>query len=202
MRIFLAELATSDAVVPIDNLFREARILQGPKGEDARLEVFGRGTNDVVLTVTNSNQVLIDSVYIHAGDLSTVSQIALEFEQMLQFDSFLLLIVYRLLILFVRLVFFLVVSTTEANLGFIFLLSVLIILLSHFAHIGSRIVFIKHMRLMELGLREQSLNDLDALHHGLRQFLINDRDIFGFDVTIVTLHASLSSELLRRLLFL
>jgi len=83
VRVLLREGAGRDAVVPLVVLLWESRVFQRPESQDSFLKVTGLGHDDIELTVTNSNEVLVLRVDVHAADLSILSEVTSKLEEVL-----------------------------------------------------------------------------------------------------------------------
>ena len=86
VRVLLREGTGRDAVVPLVVLLRESRVFERPESKDALLEVTGLGHDDVELTVTNSNEVLVLRVDVHAADLSILGKVTGKLKEVLEAD--------------------------------------------------------------------------------------------------------------------
>ncbi len=65
-----------------DNLLWEVRVLQGPEAQHALLE--GLGAVDVILSVTDGDQVWVCHVDVDARNLASLALLEGELEQVLQ----------------------------------------------------------------------------------------------------------------------
>jgi hypothetical protein len=85
--VFLTELASSDRVLVGNNFLREVRVLESPEAKKTLLKFAIIHTVNVVLSVTHRNEIWVEFVDVHAGDLSALSYIALKVEKVLKGDT-------------------------------------------------------------------------------------------------------------------
>ena len=133
-------------------------VLQGPEADKALSELVFIGAVDVVLTVTNGDEVRIGSVDVDAGDLTAVSQVVnFKSEQRLYRNCPLLFIfLVDFNVFFFGLLFLL--ATKSFPLLATFLLFFIIERLG-LLKVHRRIGLVKDVLLMELRLCKQPLNN-------------------------------------------
>ena len=68
MRLFLGKLAACDTVISANDALRELRILQRPKAQQTAHQLFVICAVDIVLAVTDNNQVRVLHVHIDGGN--------------------------------------------------------------------------------------------------------------------------------------
>ena len=113
MRLLFGELAASDAMLGLDDFFWEIRVLQSPEAEKPCLQLLLIGAIDVILAISDRNQVSVHFVDIDARDLSSFCDIAFESEQWLEQD--LALLYLFLLFLFFNFLLFLLAAPQGAQ---------------------------------------------------------------------------------------
>jgi len=133
-------------------------VLQGPEADKALSELVFIGAVDVVLTVTNSDEVRIGSVDVDAGDLTAVSQVVnFKSEQRLYRNcSLLFIFLVDFNVFFFGLL--LLLATKSFPLLATFLLFFIIERLG-LLKVHRRIGLVKDVLLMELRLGKQPLNN-------------------------------------------
>jgi len=93
-----AERAADDAGVVLDQLFGEVRVLQGPEAKETGLQLVVISNVDISLTVTNSDQIRVSQVNVHAGNTSSFSEVTFECEKWLKCHLTFLNLLFLLLI--------------------------------------------------------------------------------------------------------
>ena len=176
MGLLLGELTASDAVVSADDTLGELGVLERPEAQETRLEKPVVGAVDVVLTIANDDEVWVLHVDVDTGDHTTVSVRALEREQMVERDLVFLDLFIVLLLLFLLLFFRL--SATQGHQTTLLLLVVLVLIIVELLFkIHRRVVLVSNVLVMELSLREESLNDLDCWQDSVWQLHLQVLDL-------------------------
>jgi len=73
-----------------NNFFREIGVLKSPEAKKTLLKFAVIYTVNIVFSVTNRNEIRVELVDVHAGDLSTLSNIALKVEEGFEGDTVIL----------------------------------------------------------------------------------------------------------------
>jgi hypothetical protein len=115
MWLLLGELTASDAVLGPDDLLGELGVLEGPEAEETGLQLAVIRAVDVVLSVTDGDQVGIGDVDVDAGDVAALGGGALEGEERLQVDLVLLHLLLFLLLFFLLVLLLLLLADADAQ---------------------------------------------------------------------------------------
>ena len=161
MRLFFGELATSNAVLGLDDSLREIWVLQSPKAEESWIELLIISDIDVEFSITCNHEISVRIIYVDTRDLSSSCNVAFKCEQWFQcyltiFDFFLLFLLLNFLLLL------LASQATKTTLLFAFFLFVIFF---PFLELYVRVISISNMLLMELGLSQKTLNNFDCKHY-------------------------------------
>ena len=170
MRLPFAKLTAGYAGLMYYEFFREVWVLQRPEAQKTRLQLWLVSAVDIILTITDHNQIHIDLINVNASNLAIFNNITFKCKQMLYWNS---AIFHFLLILFflLFLLFFNILMSTHPFLICIFIL--VIVCGATITQLNWRVVLIENMLLMILWLSQQSLNNLDCFHDWIRQLLIH-----------------------------
>jgi len=71
----LGKCTTDDTMVSLDVELRESRVLEGVEAEETVLEFRVINATNVVLSITDSNKILICRINVDACDLTAFSQV-------------------------------------------------------------------------------------------------------------------------------
>jgi len=151
VRIFLWELATCDWVLSFDYFLWEIRIFKSPETKHALFKCFC--TIDIILTISDCDQIWIRNIDINTTDLATLSKVELELEERFYRDlffrvEFLIIFIFLFFLLFSFFFTILLNSKTKRLLSLILFVLLLLGLFISIAKIYRRIVFVEHMLFM------------------------------------------------------
>lgn len=155
-------------MVRSDDPLRELGVLKGPETKQTRLQKLVICAVDVVLTVTNSNQVRILDVNIDARYHATFCLGTFKGKKRLNGDLIILYFLFVFLLLFFLLFFSLSAAQTHQTTLLLSLLFVIIIVKLLF-QVHGRIVLVGNVLMMVLSLCQQSLYNFDGWQHRIWQ---------------------------------
>ena len=176
VRRLLGELGTSDAVFSADDLFRELGVFEGPEAKQAWFELFVIGAGNVRLTITDSDKVWVLHVDVDCRDVTAFGELALEVEEFLESDCILVNLLLVLLLVLHFLVLLLVARKTHQPTLLLRLFVVVIVETGSF-QIHRRVVFVRHVLLLILGLSHEAFDNFDGGKHGFGDLLFNVLDL-------------------------
>ena len=160
MRLFFRELTASDAVICVNNALGEFGVLKGPEAEKTWLEFFVISAVDIVLAVTDNNKVRVLTVDVDSGDHSALGQIEDKSEQVIKGGSAITWCLIILLFLFFFLLLLLTASNAH-NAALFLVLVIVIVVVIFLLEVHGRVVLIRNLLVMTLGLSEESFDNLD-----------------------------------------
>jgi len=187
MGLFLGELATSDTVLGLDDSLGEVGVFQRPEAEKTWLENAVVSAVNIELTVTDSDQIGVGHIDVHAGNLAAFREITLEGEELLDLD-FALLEFFLLILLLLFLLLLLLHLLHEQGVLLLGLFVILVVEFVVLAKVDWWVVLVQDVLLVVLRLSEKTFDDTDGLHHGVGESDLNILDLLG-DVGVVADHS-------------